>query len=189
MHSHTQIPRMPYACDSEARRVLSRLSVAQCAHQGLRRYRQLPVRVPIHRLVECCVWPESDVKVVVRFSQTRSCCRQGMSVTGAVDLLVEDSLFELTGGTAPMCGVDVRPFCVGFHYHILDMSPMKIMYMCCVLTECGADVVGWHWTVRLAVTVRTRHQCQLDAEYYFPSLPNAKQLRVWIRARSVPSPQ
>ena len=65
-----------------------------------------------------------------------------MSVTGAVDLLVEDSLFELTGGTAPMCGVDVRPFCVAFHYHILDMSPMKIMYMCCVLTECGADVVG-----------------------------------------------
>ena len=29
--------------------------------------------------------------------------RQGMSVTGAVNLLVEDSVFELTGGTAPMC--------------------------------------------------------------------------------------
>jgi hypothetical protein len=35
--------------------------------------------------------------------------RQGMSVTGAVDLLVEDSVFELTGGTAPMCGVDFEP--------------------------------------------------------------------------------
>jgi hypothetical protein len=31
--------------------------------------------------------------------------RQGMSVTGAINLLVEDSVFELTGGTAPMCGV------------------------------------------------------------------------------------
>lgn len=31
-------------------------------------------------------------------------------MTGAVDLLVEDSVFELTGGTAPMCGVDVRVF-------------------------------------------------------------------------------
>jgi hypothetical protein len=35
--------------------------------------------------------------------------RQGVSVTGAVNLLVEDSTFELTGGTAPMCGVDFEP--------------------------------------------------------------------------------
>ena len=40
-----------------------------------------------------------------------------MSVTGAVNLLVEDSVFELTGGTAPMCECHSRS-CVPFScYH------------------------------------------------------------------------
>jgi hypothetical protein len=32
--------------------------------------------------------------------------RQGMSVCGAVNLLVEDSTFSWTNGTAPMAGID-----------------------------------------------------------------------------------
>lgn len=67
-----------------------------------------------------------------------------MSVTGAVDLLVEDSLFELTGGTAPMCGVDVRPFCVAFYYHILHVYYENDVHVLHSHSrqECGADVVG-----------------------------------------------
>ena len=51
--------------------------------------------------------------VVIRDFVATNNYRQGLSVTGAVDLLVEDSLFELTGGTAPMCGIDIEPDTTG----------------------------------------------------------------------------
>ena len=38
------------------------------------------------------------------------CChRQGMSVASATNLLVVDSHFTDTNGTAPMCGCDLEP--------------------------------------------------------------------------------
>jgi hypothetical protein len=56
----------------------------------------------------CCRVSVSRNVHIKDFTATNN-YRQGMSVTGAVNLLVEDSLFELTGGTAPMCGVDLEP--------------------------------------------------------------------------------
>ena len=35
--------------------------------------------------------------------------RNGISVIGAVNLLVEDSIFEGTKGAQPQCGVDIEP--------------------------------------------------------------------------------
>ena len=52
----------------------------------------------------CCRVSVSRNVYIKDFTATNN-YRQGMSVTGAVNMLVEDSIFELTGGTAPMCGV------------------------------------------------------------------------------------
>jgi hypothetical protein len=41
--------------------------------------------------------------------------RTGLALTGAVDVLVEDSVFELTTGTPPMAGVDIEPDTSGNH--------------------------------------------------------------------------
>ena len=62
----------------------------------------------------CCRVSVSKNIYIKDFTATNN-YRQGMSVTGAVNLLVEDSTFELTGGTAPMCGVDLASTLGGRH--------------------------------------------------------------------------
>lgn len=56
-------------------------------------------------------WPAVSVSrnVYIKDVLATANFRQGISIMGAVDMLVEDSRFELTGGTAPMCGVDIEP--------------------------------------------------------------------------------